>query len=94
MPRTLLLMLLLLLLGWLQYRLWIGQGSLQEVHQLRLAVERQTVELTEQQARNRDLAAEVEDLREGKAAVEERGRSDLGMIRKGETFFLIVEEEE
>lgn len=94
MSRTVIVTLLLLLLGWLQYRLWIGQGSLQELHQLQLVVDRRSAEVIAQQARNRDLAAEVEDLRQGKAAVEERGRSDLGMIREQETFFLVVEEED
>jgi cell division protein FtsB len=93
MTRSLVLLILVVLLGWLQYRLWGGQGSLQELHQLHLAVDRQSAEVVELQARNQDLRAEVDDLREGRDAVEERARSDLGMIRKKETFFLVVEEE-
>ena len=93
MARSLILLLLVVLLGWLQYRLWLGQGSLQEHHQLALAVDTQIDEVNELRARNVDLRAEVDDLREGKQAVEERARSDLGMIRKHETFFLVVEKE-
>jgi cell division protein FtsB len=93
MTRSLVLLILVVLLGWLQYRLWVGQGSLQELHQLHRAVDRQSAEVVELQARNQDLRAEVDDLREGRDAVEERARSDLGMIRKKETFFLVVEEE-
>ena len=93
MTRSMILLLLVVLLGWLQYRLWVGQGSLQELHQLNRAVERQSAEIAALQARNQDLRAEVDDLREGRDAVEERARSDLGMIRKKETFFLVVEEE-
>ena len=93
MTRSFILLLLVVLLGWLQYRLWVGQGSLQELHQLHRAVDRQSAEVVELQARNQDLRAEVDDLREGRDAVEERARSDLGMIRKKETFFLVVEEE-
>ena len=93
MTRSLVLLILVVLLGWLQYRLWVGPGSLQELHQLHRAVDRQSTEIVGLQARNQDLRAEVDDLREGRDAVEERARSDLGMIRKKETFFLVVEEE-
>ena len=93
MTRSLVLLILVVLFGWLQYRLWVGQGSLQELHQLRQAVDRQRADIVELQARNQDLRAEVDDLREGRDAVEERARSDLGMIKKEETFFLVVEEE-
>jgi cell division protein FtsB len=93
MTRSLILLILVVLLGWLQYRLWVGQGSLQELHQLNQAVDRQSTGIVDLQARNQDLRAEVDDLREGRDPVEERARSDLGMIRKKETFFLVVEEE-
>ena len=80
----------LLLLG-LQARLWFGEGSLRHVATL----EKQVASLSEQNAelaeRNRLMAADVRDLKEGTEAVEEIARKDLGMIRDGETFFLIVE---
>ena len=93
MARSLLTVLLVVLLGWLQYRLWLGQGSLQEYHQLDLAVDSRSAEINARRERNKHLRAEVDDLREGKQAMEERARTDLGMIKKGETFFLVVEKE-
>jgi len=93
MARSLIILSLVVLLGWLQYRLWLGQGSLQEYHQLDLAVEARSSEINAMRERNEDLRAEVDDLREGKQAMEERARTDLGMIKKDETFFLVVEKE-
>ncbi|KAF1686180.1 cell division protein FtsB [Pseudoxanthomonas broegbernensis] len=83
---------LVLLLGWLQYRLWFGTGSAGEVAALRSQVEGQRRENEGLQERNAALAAEVRDLKEGVAAVEERARSELGMIRPGEVFYRVVED--
>ncbi len=83
--------LLLLLLVSLQYKLWLGEGGLRELWTLREAVARQAAENARLAARNQALAAEVQDLRDGQAAIEERARSTLGMIREGETFYRIVE---
>jgi cell division protein FtsB len=85
------LVVLLVLLGWLQYRLWVGEGSEHEVAQLRAQVERQARDNAGLRQRNDALAAEVEDLKSGEAAVEERARSELGMIKPGETFYRVVE---
>jgi cell division protein FtsB len=82
---------LLLLFLWLQYRLWVGEGSLAEVHSLRQEIGRQQEELAILKQRNRVLEAEVRDLKNGLEALEERARSELGMIRKGEVFFQVVE---
>ncbi len=87
----LLIALLLLLLAALQYRLWLGDGGLRELWSLREAVARQAADDERRQARNRALLAEVRDLRSGQAAIEERARSRLGMIRRGETFYRIIE---
>jgi cell division protein FtsB len=88
--QTLLAVLALSLLG-LQIRLWFGEGSLRHVASL----EREVDALNQQNAklaeRNRLLAADVRDLKEGSEAVEEIARKDLGMIRDGETFFQILE---
>ncbi|MFC7300536.1 cell division protein FtsB [Cognatiluteimonas weifangensis] len=87
------LLLLLVLLGWLQYRLWFGNGGQREVEALQRQVQRQTRDNAGLQQRNDALAAEVEDLKSGEAAVEERARNELGMIRPGETFYRVVEPE-
>ena len=87
------LLLLLVLLGWLQYRLWFGNGGQREVAQLEAQVTRQARDNAGLQQRNDALAAEVEDLKSGEAAVEERARSELGMIKPGETFYRVVEPE-
>ena len=87
----LLLLVLALLLGWLQYKLWLGHGGHAEVLELRAQVGAQQAENLRLQQRNEALAAEVEDLKSGEAAVEERARSELGMIKPGETFYRVVE---
>ena len=83
--------LLLALLAWLQYRLWFGNGGEREVGELRAQVQRQAHANAGLRQRNEALAAEVEDLKSGEAAVEERARSELGMIKPGETFYRVVE---
>ncbi|MDQ3495537.1 MAG: cell division protein FtsB [Pseudomonadota bacterium] len=85
------LLLLVVLLTWLQYRLWLGNGGTREVAALRAQVEQQARQNSGLQARNAALAAEVADLKSGEAAIEERARSELGMIRPGETFYRVVE---
>ncbi|MBK1700153.1 cell division protein FtsB [Thiococcus pfennigii] len=86
-----LLPLLLVLLGLLQYRLWVGEGSLAEVHALREEIARQEAALAEARQRNAALEAEVESLRSGYDALEERARSELGMIKRGEVFLQVIE---
>ena len=88
------LLLLLVLLGWLQYRLWFGNGGQREVAQLEAQVTRQARDNAGLQQRNDALAAEVEDLKSGEAAVEERARNELGMIKPGETFYRVIEPQE
>jgi cell division protein FtsB len=86
-----LVLVLAVMLAWLQYRLWFGAGGQGELAQLREAIVRQERDNAGRQQRNDALAAEVEDLKSGEAAVEERARSELGMIRPGETFYRVVE---
>jgi len=83
---------LLILLVLLQYRLWVGDGSLAEVWRLHGQVEAQKAENERLRERNQALDAEVQDLKQGQAAIEERAREELGMIREDETFYQIVEE--
>ena len=86
-----LLILLLLLLAYLQYKLWFGEGSLQEVRELQQAVEQQREENLQLRERNDALDAEVRDLQQGLDAIEEHAREDLGMVKEGETFYQVVE---
>ncbi|MGE5155369.1 MAG: cell division protein FtsB [Bdellovibrio bacteriovorus] len=87
----LLIVLLLVLVGVFQYRLWVGEGSLAEVHGLKQEIAEQEAELARLTARNRELQAEVDDLRSGLDALEERARGELGMIKPGETFLQVIE---
>jgi cell division protein FtsB len=75
----------------LQYRLWVGDGSLAEVHDLKEEMAAQKAELARLRTRNQALEAEVQDLRSGLDALEERARTDLGMIKQGETFLQVIE---
>lgn len=74
----------------LQYRIWLSPHGAREVLQFSAAVEAQRAENAELVARNRRLAAEVRDLRQGDAAMEERARSGLGLIRANETYYQVV----
>ena len=86
-----LLVALVALLAFLQLRLWFGEGGRRSVADLQQKVEAQTRENGGLKQRNDALAAEVEDLKSGEAAVEDRARSELGMIKPGETFYRVVE---
>jgi len=86
-------LLILLLIG-LQYRLWFGDGSLSEVVQLSRELEVQKEKLRHLEERNRILEAQVLDLQNGLDAFEEKARSDLGMIKQGETFIQLIPAEE
>ncbi len=87
-----LIVLLVLLLALVQFRLWVGEESLAEVWRLRQAIELQSSENVLFKSRNQRLEAEVRDLKNGLEAVEERARLELGMIRKDEIYFQIVED--
>lgn len=75
----------------LQYPLWFGTGGILAVWELNQEIKTQRAENAKLADRNRALAADVIDLKEGLAAIEERARADLGMIKKGETFYQVVE---
>jgi len=85
---TLILILLLLLL---QYPLWIGKGSWLKVWELNRQFEAQQEVNRQNQIRNSLLDAEVRDLKQGTAAIEERARSDYNMIKQDEVFYQILE---
>ena len=84
--------LLITLLVLLQYKLWVGDGSLAEVLDLYQQVEMQKDENRQLRERNQALEAEVQDLKQGLEAIEERAREELGMIKDDETFYQIIEE--
>jgi len=65
----------------LQYRLWVGEGSWAEVYSLRKEIERSEAELARLRQRNSALQAEVNDLKRGIDAIEERARNELGMVK-------------
>ena len=74
----------------LQYRIWLSEDGVREVDRLQRAVAAQRVGNGQLAERNRQLAAEVRDLKTGMGALEERARSDLGMIGGNETFYQVV----
>ncbi len=79
--------LLVTLLG-LQYRLWFGHGSLTHISSLEQEVALRTAEKAGKRQRNAILKAEIKDLKQGLDAAEEIARSELGLIKEGEVFYL------
>lgn len=75
----------------LQYKLWVGDGAVPEVIHLEQEIEKKQLEKNKLEERNASLAAEVKDLKQGKDAIEERARSEMGMIGKDETFYQIIQ---
>jgi cell division protein FtsB len=82
---------LAILLVLLQFKLWFGEGSMKDVWRLEDAIAAQSEENAQLAERNQALAAEVADLKQGLEAVEERARSELGMVKQGETFYQVVD---
>jgi cell division protein FtsB len=74
----------------LQYRIWMSPDGAREVMRLEQAVAAQAEENQQLEMRNQQLAAEVRDLKQGLDAVEERARSDLGLVAPNETYFQVV----
>ena len=88
--RLIIIVLSLLLLA-LQYPLWLGSSSVVRVWQLRHQITKQTLENTKLRERNMALEAEVHDLKHGLQAIEERARSELGMVKPDETFYQLMD---
>jgi cell division protein FtsB len=88
--RLVLALLLLIFIG-LQYRLWIGPGSWAHVAALNDEFDQQQAVNQSLKDRNNVLEADVKDLKNGMGGVEERARSELGLIKKGETFYLLID---
>jgi len=83
---------LLSLFLYLQFNLWFGNNNMFQVWKIEHAIELQLVENNHMRERNAVLAAEVQDLKQGLDAIEERARSELGMIKQKETFFQVIED--
>lgn len=90
MRRGWLYLLLLLAAIALQWRFWWGDGGWRQAQQVQVSAAGQRAENARLQLRNDALSAEVDDLKAGESAVEERARSELGMIKPGETFYRVV----
>ena len=90
--RWLLIILVLLLLG-LQVRLWVGEGSLAHQAELDGQLALQKAENERLRLRNEIIARDVESLKTNLDAIEEKARKDLGMIKQGEVFYLVTDED-
>jgi cell division protein FtsB len=88
--KWLILILVVLLVG-LQSRVWVGENSMADVVRLEREIKTQQLENLRLSQRNDILANEVLALKSGLGAVEERAREDLGMIKEGETFYMVIE---
>lgn len=82
--------LLLVVFAALQYRLWLGQLSVTDYLRQKEEIATQQTSNQELNKRNRMLLADVNDLRQGQEAIEERARNELGMIAEDEIFFRII----
>lgn len=86
-----LLLILLAFFLFLQYRLWVGEGSIGHVTRLKQQIAQQQSENERLSRVNQKLIYEVEVLRDGYSGIEEKAREELGLIKEGETFFLFVD---
>tara|TARA_B110000046_G_scaffold185823_1_gene229604 strand:+ start:10021 stop:10341 length:321 start_codon:yes stop_codon:yes gene_type:complete len=91
--RWLLIILFVLLVG-LQFRLWVGEGSLAHKAELAKKVEQQRQINQQLQSRNQQIAQEVDSLKTNLDSIEEKARKDLGMIKEGEIFYLVIDKDE
>ncbi len=83
--------LLVVILVYLQSRLWLGEGSVAEIISMKEKINRQQYENRRLEQRNQLLANEVIELQRGLLIIEENARQELGMIKRDETFYLIYE---
>ena len=84
-------LILVILIAALQYPLWLGKGSWLRVWDLSQQIEKQKEDNAKLKGRNAILDAEVRDLKQGYAAIEERARSELGMIKQDEVFYQVID---
>ena len=91
--RWLLILLVVLLIG-LQSRLWVSEGSLAHRAELGRQLELQTEKNRQLKQRNDLIAQEVESLKNNLDSIEEKARKDLGMIKQGEIFYLVIDRDD
>ena len=84
---------LLIILAWLQFELWSGKNGIQDFWAVDTEIDVQNQVNLNLKSRNDEMFAEIDDLRQGLDAIEERARNELGMIKEGETFYRIVGED-
>ena len=89
-----LLVILAVLLAGLQFRLWVGEGSLAHRAELNRQLAAQEHENQALRERNALIATNVESLKTNLNAIEEKARADLGMIKQGETFYLVIDKKQ
>ena len=82
----------MILIGLLQYPLWLGKGSWLRVWNVNQQIDEQKDKNAAFKQRNETLNAEVRDLKQGNAAIEERARSELGMIKQDEVFYQVIDQ--
>lgn len=82
----------MILIALLQYPLWLGKGSWLRVWNVNQQIKEQKEKNTAQKQLNETLNAEVRDLKQGSAAIEERARSELGMIKEDEVFYQVIDQ--
>lgn len=82
---------IVLLIIHLQYRIWLGDGSIAQIDAYQQRLDDLKKQVEEKRERNEALYAEVLDLRKGQEAIEERARDELGMIKEDETFFHVLD---
>lgn len=80
---------LLVCLGGLQYPLWFGKGSVKELRVIKERVKEQKIEVNNLEQRNRAMAAQIQDLKQGKEAVAEIARDELGFIGEKEHYYRV-----
>jgi len=80
------------LIALLQYPLWLGKGSWLRVWNVNQQITNQKEKNKTLKQRNETLSAEVRDLKQGNAAIEERARSELGMIKEDEVFYQVIDQ--
>jgi len=86
-------LILLVLLAGLQFRLWVGEGSLAHRAELNRRLQQQEEENQALRDRNQRIATDVESLKTNLDSIEEKARADLGMIKQGETFYLVIDKD-